>query len=123
METRTVASTGGSAIPVTQWESTCASTAANSRGSKIRLILEPIYYRISDIKLKRTDTTLDLSQKAVEGKSLASHPRVLKVGGGEDVPKRAKEKRSRWERGETFICVLECASAAVWPLLGLRAKG
>jgi hypothetical protein len=59
-----VASTGGSAIPVTQWEPTCASAAASSRDAKIRLINDDPYRTISDIKLKRTDTTLDLSQKA-----------------------------------------------------------
>jgi hypothetical protein len=38
---------------------------------KIRLINDDPYRTISDIKLKRTDTTLDLSQKAVEGYLLA----------------------------------------------------
>jgi hypothetical protein len=61
-----VASTGDSAIPVTQWESTCASAAASPRNAKIRLINDDPYRIISDIKLKRTDTTLDLSQKAVK---------------------------------------------------------
>jgi hypothetical protein len=61
-----VASTGDSAIPVTQWESTCASAAANPRNAKIRLINDDPYRTISDIKLKRTDTTLDLSQKAIK---------------------------------------------------------
>jgi hypothetical protein len=49
-----------------------------------------MYDRISDIKLKRTDTTLDLSQKAVEWIS-----KTLTVGDREDVPKRAGEKRRR----------------------------
>jgi hypothetical protein len=66
MENKQVASTGGSAIPVTQWEPTCASAAASSRKPKIRLINDDPYRTISDIKLKRTDTTLDLSQKAEE---------------------------------------------------------
>jgi hypothetical protein len=59
-----VASTGGSKIPVTQWEPTCASTVASSRKLKIRLINDDPQRTISDIKLKRTVTTLDLSQKA-----------------------------------------------------------
>jgi len=49
---------------VTQWEPACASTAASSLETKIRLIKEATYSDVSDIKLKRTDTTLDLSQKA-----------------------------------------------------------
>jgi hypothetical protein len=49
---------------VTQWELACASTAASSLDTKIRLIKEATYSDVSDIKLKRTDTTLDLSQKA-----------------------------------------------------------
>jgi hypothetical protein len=63
---RKVASTGGSAIPVTQWEPTCASAVASSLNAKIRLINDDPYRIISDIKLKRTDTTLDLSQKAAK---------------------------------------------------------
>jgi hypothetical protein len=64
-KSKTVASTGGSAIPATQWGPTCASAAASLRGAKIRLINDDPYRTISDIKLKRTDTTLDLSQKAI----------------------------------------------------------
>jgi len=106
---------------VTQWEPTCASTAASSRDAKIRLILEPIYYRISDIKLKRTDTTLDLSQKAVEGKLLAGYS--SEVGGEGDVPKRAKEKSRWWEGTVGFYRDWNGASVGFSPLLGLRAKG
>ena len=43
---------------------TCASTEALPRGTKIRLINVVFLRTLSEIKLKRTDTTLDLSQKA-----------------------------------------------------------
>jgi hypothetical protein len=39
---------------------------ASSLNAKIRLINDDPYRIISDIKLKRTDTTLDLSQKAAK---------------------------------------------------------
>lgn len=43
---------------------TCASTEALPRNPKIRLINVVFLRTLSEIKLKRTDTTLDLSQKA-----------------------------------------------------------
>jgi hypothetical protein len=46
------------------WEETCASTEASSRTPKIRIITIGLSRDLSEIKLKRTDTTLDLSQKA-----------------------------------------------------------
>ncbi|KAL6239229.1 hypothetical protein BDW75DRAFT_154096 [Aspergillus navahoensis] len=56
----------------------CASTEALPRDPKIRLINVVFLRTLSEIKLKRTDTTLDLSQKA----------------------KRAgKEKRKKFQKG------------------------
>ncbi|RAH45092.1 uncharacterized protein BO95DRAFT_154377 [Aspergillus brunneoviolaceus CBS 621.78] len=43
---------------------TCASTEVRPQGTKIRLINVVFLRTLSEIKLKRTDTTLDLSQKA-----------------------------------------------------------
>jgi len=91
---------------VTQWGLTCASAAANTpRASKIRLILEPIYYRISDIKLKRTDTTLDLSQKAVcaEGRPISNgYSRRVAVGSWR-VEKTYQRELKRKEKKEERV--------------------
>jgi hypothetical protein len=59
-----VASIGGSVSPMTLCGKTCASTEASPRDAKIRLINVVFLRTLSEIKLKRTDTTLDLSQKA-----------------------------------------------------------
>ena len=62
---RVVASTGSSARPVTRWETTCTSAEADSRSVKISITKNCHHFDdISAVKLKRTDTTLDLSQKA-----------------------------------------------------------
>ena len=58
------ASTDGSVRPVTRCEESFASKEDSPRGTKINLINNFFRRRISEIKLKRTDTTLDLSQKA-----------------------------------------------------------
>ena len=58
------ASIGGSVSPMTLCGRTCASTEALPRRPKIRLINVVFLRTLSEIKLKRTDTTLDLSQKA-----------------------------------------------------------
>jgi len=70
------ASPGGSVIPGTLWAESCASTEETARKPKIGIITIDVLRHLSEIKLKRTDTTLDLSQKA----------------------KRAKEKRKRKKR-------------------------
>ncbi|KAK2136876.1 hypothetical protein NOF04DRAFT_1268954 [Fusarium oxysporum II5] len=70
------ASPGGSVIPGTLWAESCASTEETARKPKIGIITIDVLRHLSEIKLKRTDTTLDLSQKA----------------------KRAKEKRKRRKR-------------------------
>ena len=69
----TFASPRGSVILGTQWTKSCASTEEIVRNPKIGIINVGLLRDLSEIKLKRTDTTLDLSQKA----------------------KRAKEKRKR----------------------------
>ena len=58
------ASIGGSVSPMTLCSKTCASTEVSPRDAKIRLINVVFLRTLSEIKLKRTDTTLDLSQKA-----------------------------------------------------------
>lgn len=58
------ASIGDSVSPMTLCGRTCASTEAQPRRPKIRLINVVFLRTLSEIKLKRTDTTLDLSQKA-----------------------------------------------------------
>ena len=59
------ASPGGSVIPGTQWAESCASTEEIHPGQpKIGIINVGLLRDLSEIKLKRTDTTLDLSQKA-----------------------------------------------------------
>ena len=73
------ASIGGSVSPMTQCGKTCASTEALPRRPKIRLINVVFHRTLSEIKLKRTDTTLDLSQKAKRA--------------GEEKKKNSKERR------------------------------
>jgi hypothetical protein len=46
----------------------CASTEEIARGPKIGIINVGLLRDLSEIKLKRTDTTLDLSQKAKRAK-------------------------------------------------------
>jgi hypothetical protein len=60
------ASIGGSVRPMTRCEGPCASTEGPTPGPKMRLINVLFLRTISEIKLKRTDTTLDLSQKATD---------------------------------------------------------
>jgi len=61
---RVFASIGDSVSPMTLCGQTCASTEVQPRRPKIRLINVVFLRTLSEIKLKRTDTTLDLSQKA-----------------------------------------------------------
>ncbi|KAJ5374908.1 hypothetical protein N7517_006914 [Penicillium concentricum] len=56
------ASIGGSVSPMTLCNEACASTGAKSRSPKIGIIKVFPGRKLSEIKLKRTDTTLDLSQ-------------------------------------------------------------
>ena len=65
---------------MTRCRETCASTEVNPRGTKIRLINVVFLRILSEIKLKRTDTTLDLSQKAKRA--------------GEEKKKKIKERRA-----------------------------
>ena len=58
------ASLGGSVRPRTRCDGACASTETPSLTPKMRLINVVFLGTLSEIKLKRTDTTLDLSQKA-----------------------------------------------------------
>ena len=54
---------------MTRWELTCTSAEASSRGGKISITKNCHRFDdISAVKLKRTDTTLDLSQKAKRAK-------------------------------------------------------
>ena len=80
------ASIGGSVSPMTQCGRTCASTEALPQRPKIRLINVVFLGTLSEIKLKRTDTTLDLSQKAKRA--------------GEE-----KKKNLRGQRGGAYIYI------------------
>lgn len=62
------ASTRGSVSLVTQWKEACTSTETSFPSTKINSIFDFHRSEISEIKLKRTDTTLDLSQKAKRAK-------------------------------------------------------
>ena len=64
MMKKVFASIGGSVRPMTLCRWAYASTEAHRRGTKISIIIDSFRRMISEIKLKRTDTTLDLSQKA-----------------------------------------------------------
>ncbi|KAL4783627.1 hypothetical protein BJX76DRAFT_246056 [Aspergillus varians] len=74
------ASIGGSVSPMTLCSKTCASTEAPPQNPKIRLIKVVFLRTLSEIKLKRTDTTLDLSQKA---KRAGKEKKKLSKGPGE----------------------------------------
>ncbi|KAL4897204.1 hypothetical protein BDV59DRAFT_170093 [Aspergillus ambiguus] len=60
---------------------TCASTEVPPRDPKMRLINVVFLRTLSEIKLKRTDTTLDLSQKAKRA--------------GKEKKKNSKERRAK----------------------------
>ena len=65
---------------MTQCDGACASTEAQKRDTKINLINNYFRRSISEIKLKRTDTTLDLSQKAKRAKEKRRSGRVRSGG-------------------------------------------
>jgi len=60
------ASTGGSVRPVTRCLELYASIGSSKRVPKMNLIIELSRRTISEIKLKRTDTTLDLEDRLVQ---------------------------------------------------------
>jgi hypothetical protein len=86
-EKRGFASIGGSVRPMTRCKEPCASTEGSSRDPKMRLINVLFLRTISEIKLKRTDTTLDLSQKAL--RYCQQGPRQM-LGGGRDLTRELK---------------------------------
>jgi len=59
---KVVASPRDSVILGKLWDLSCASTEDKPRRTKISIINVIVYDNLSEIKLKRTDTTLDLSQ-------------------------------------------------------------
>ena len=59
-----VCSQGCSATPRPHVATQAASSLLRSPGGEIELISNDAMHRVSEIKLIRTDTTLDLSQKA-----------------------------------------------------------
>jgi hypothetical protein len=72
----------------------CASTEGfDRRDPKMRLIKVLFLRTISEIKLKRTDTTLDLSQKACN--TLLAINITRRLGVQVKLTKRAKEKEKR----------------------------
>ena len=56
---------------------------------------------ISEIKLKRTDTTLDLSQKAYKTISVCQRRHVWGVGA--DVQRELKKEKLKWVEGERYL--------------------
>lgn len=81
MKKQEFASLGGSVIPRTQWMESCASTEDTIREAKIRIITNVSDRDVSEIKLKRTDTTLDLSQKAKRAEEKRKEKIPKKLGG------------------------------------------
>ena len=63
---KAVCSQGSSATPRPHVATQAASSLLRSPGGEIELISNDAMHRVSEIKLIRTDTTLDLSQKAQE---------------------------------------------------------
>ena len=61
---KAVCSQGSSATPRPHVATQAASSLLRSPGGEIELISNDAMHRVSEIKLIRTDTTLDLSQKA-----------------------------------------------------------
>ena len=81
------ASIGGGVSPMTQCNEAYASTEAKSRGPNIGIIMTFCNAELSAIKLKRTDTTLDLSQRQRE-------------------LKKKEKKRKFWGQGHLLIVIL-----------------
>ena len=82
------ASPSGSVRPGTQCKRSWASPEDLSPSTKINLIIDFSRRRISEIKLKRTDTTLDLSQeakRAEEEKKKKREKLVVQIYIGSDV--------------------------------------
>jgi hypothetical protein len=82
----------------------CASTEGFDRRDPKMSLKNDLFLRtISDIKLKRTDTTLDLSQKAC---CTLLAIIIDEVGGQVELTKRAEEKKRKVEElvEETDIC-------------------
>lgn len=77
------ASLGGSVRPRTRCGRPCASTAGRTRDPKMRLINVVFLRILSEIKLKRTDTTLDLSLTAKRAGE-EKEKKETKDGGGRD---------------------------------------
>jgi hypothetical protein len=75
------ASLGGSVRPRTQCTKACASTEALERDPKMRIINVVFLRTLSEIKLKRTDTTLDLSQKAKRAEERKEEKKMEKEEG------------------------------------------
>ena len=76
------ASLGSSVRPRTQCTKACASTEASERDPKMRIINVVFLRTLSEIKLKRTDTTLDLSQKAKRAEERKEEKKLEKEEGG-----------------------------------------
>ena len=89
---RGFASIGDSVSPMTLCSQTCASTEVQPRGPKIRLINVVFLRTLSEIKLKRTDTTLDLSQKAkrAEEKKRKRRSEVRSTAAKKYIPKQRR---------------------------------
>ena len=108
---------GCSAMPSPSWWLNYASIAARPPAQKIRLISYGSMNHVSDIKLKRTDTTLDLSQKAEKGmhppRHRGAHANCLAManeqimGGHAQVASSSDDARA-WRHLNRFLAVTSC---------------
>ena len=90
---------------------TCASTEAIPRMAKIEIITNCVRRHVSEIKLKRTDTTLDLSQKGREAEEKRKGEEIL--GGESSI---CRECRGSVHEGKFCRTPLWCC--CLLPLLG-----
>jgi hypothetical protein len=84
-------------------ETHCASTEGfDQLDPKMRIINVLFLRTISEIKLKRTDTTLDLSQKALMDRKVSNHDTKC-VGAVRDLQRELKKRENMWVEGEEYI--------------------
>ena len=103
-EKRRFASIGGSVRPMTLCDQPCASTESRSQSAKIGIINVVFLRTLSEIKLKRTDTTLDLSHNGKE--SWRRKEKGLKVGRGTMLLYPSDGKQSGASIAEFYLLIL-----------------
>ena len=96
------------------------------RLTKIRIILILLRRVVSEIKLKRTDTTLDLSQKLLKEMRLAKCSKRFgswRGRGGETNAKRAEEILGEDQAGKSIVIYLwQMVRAVTLEIFGLSAR-